>query len=129
MLANAGHFDVEIDLDALGSWPRAGCARCSHWCSSTTSETGGSTCWPGPRGEPRRGQGHPSAVMDMSFANLALGVEHLVLDESLAHRVLAVPRDIDDAIARLKLESLGVAIDDLTADQEDYLSAWTGRPA
>ena len=75
------------------------------------------------------GQGHPSAVMDMSFANLALGVEHLVLGDSLEHRVLAVPRDIDDAIARLKLDSLGVAIDTLTPEQEDYLSAWTGRPA
>ena len=74
------------------------------------------------------GQGHPSAAMDLSFANLALGVEHLVLaGDSLENRVLDVPRDIDDEIARLKLESLGVAIDELTPDQEAYLSAWTGR--
>jgi len=71
------------------------------------------------------GQGHPSAVMDMSFANLALAVEHLVLHgDSLEHRVLDVPHEIDDEIARLKLESLGVEIDTLTPDQEAYLSSW-----
>jgi adenosylhomocysteinase len=73
------------------------------------------------------GQGHPAAVMDMSFANLALAVEHLVASgESLEHRVLDVPKEIDDEIARLKLESLRVEIDTLTPDQEEYLSSWGG---
>jgi adenosylhomocysteinase len=63
--------------------------------------------------------------MDMSFANLALAVEHLVLDSAeLENRVLDVPKAIDEEIARLKLESLGVEIDSLTAEQEDYLSSW-----
>jgi adenosylhomocysteinase len=71
------------------------------------------------------GEGHPAAVMDMSFANLALAVEHLVLrGAELDHRVLDVPREIDDEIARLKLESLGVRIDSLTPDQEEYLHSW-----
>jgi adenosylhomocysteinase len=61
----------------------------------------------------------------MSFANLALAVEHLVIDgDELENRVLDVPQAIDEEIARLKLESLGVEIDVLTAEQQDYLSSW-----
>ena len=75
------------------------------------------------------GQGHPAAVMDMSFANLALAVEHLALHgDALEHRVLDVPREIDEEIARLKLESLGVEIDELTPEQADYLSSWGSGP-
>jgi adenosylhomocysteinase len=71
------------------------------------------------------GEGHPAAVMDMSFANLALAVEHLVRNgDGLERRVLDVPREIDDQIARLKLESLDVEIDELTPEQEAYLSSW-----
>ena len=69
------------------------------------------------------GQGHPAAVMDMSFANQVLAVEHLVSAE-LENRVLAVPKELDEEIARLKLESLGVAIDSLTPEQREYLSSW-----
>jgi adenosylhomocysteinase len=71
------------------------------------------------------GEGHPAAVMDMSFANLALAVEHLTVDGAkLEKRVLAVPKEIDEEIARLKLESLGVSIDSLTPEQQEYLSSW-----
>jgi adenosylhomocysteinase len=71
------------------------------------------------------GEGHPAAVMDMSFANLALAVEHLVLHgDELEHRVLDVPKGIDEEIARLKLDSLGVEIDAHTPEQERYLSSW-----
>ena len=74
------------------------------------------------------GEGHPPAVMDMSFANLALAVEHLALHgEELERRVLEVPKAIDEEIARLKLESLGVEIDSLTSDQREYLSSWGTR--
>jgi adenosylhomocysteinase len=63
--------------------------------------------------------------MDMSFANLALAVEHLKLHGAeLENRVLAVPKELDEEIARLKLESLGVAIDSLTPEQREYLSSW-----
>jgi adenosylhomocysteinase len=70
-------------------------------------------------------EGHPAAVMDMSFANQALCVEHLVAHGAdLPKRVLAVPEAIDREVARLKLESLGVQIDVLTAGQLEYLSSW-----
>ena len=71
-------------------------------------------------------EGHPAAVMDMSFANQALSVEHLLRERGrLERRVYRVPRDIDHAIARLKLASLGVAIDQLTDAQNAYLTSWT----
>jgi adenosylhomocysteinase len=74
------------------------------------------------------GEGHPAAVMDMSFANLALAVEHLALNGGeLEHRVLPMPQELDAEIARLKLESLGVEIDSLTPEQERYLSSWGGE--
>jgi adenosylhomocysteinase len=127
VLANAGHFDVEIDLSDLrelaGSRVREVLPLVEQY----------------EVGEGRRlnllaqgrvvnlaaGEGHPAAVMDMSFANLALAVEHLVLHgDDLEHRVLPMPGELDAEIARLKLESLGVEIDSLTPDQEQYLSSW-----
>ncbi len=130
VLANAGHFDVEIDLRALDELATGGVRQVLPLVQQY--DLGARRLNLLAQGRVvnlAAGQGHPAAVMDMSFANLALGVEHLVLDDSLEHRVLPVPREIDDAIARLKLESLGVSIDELTPEQEDYLSAWTGHPA
>ena len=70
-------------------------------------------------------EGHPGAVMDMSFANQALCVEHLALHgASLQPRVLPVPGEIDREVARLKLASLGIEIDELTAAQRAYLTSW-----
>jgi len=70
-------------------------------------------------------EGHPAAVMDMSFANQALCAEHVVRNhQSLEAKVYGVPQEIDDEVARLKLESLGIAIDTLTEEQERYLSSW-----
>ena len=70
-------------------------------------------------------EGHPAAVMDMSFANQALCVEHLALHgASLPPRVLPVPGEIDREVARLKLASLGIEIDELTPAQRDYLTSW-----
>ena len=74
------------------------------------------------------GEGHPAAAMDMSFANLALAVEHLVKHAGeLPPAVLDVPYEVDDEIARLKLASLGVEIDALTPEQEDYLASWAAQ--
>ena len=73
-------------------------------------------------------QGHPPAVMDMSFANQALAAEHLVAHAGeLEPGVQPVPREIDDEVARLKLESLGVEIDELTGEQAEYLRGWSGQ--
>jgi len=70
-------------------------------------------------------EGHPSSVMDMSFANQALSAEYLVKHgKTLAKNVFAVPTDIDKEIARLKLEAMGITIDKLTPEQEKYLSSW-----
>ncbi len=63
--------------------------------------------------------------MDMSFANQALSLEHMVLQEKpLAPEVYVVPKEIDDDIARMKLESVGVKIDELTEEQKKYLTSW-----
>jgi adenosylhomocysteinase len=71
-------------------------------------------------------EGHPAAVMDMSFANQALAAEYLVKHASeLGKQVYGVPEDIDRHIAKLKLESMGVFIDRLTPEQEQYLASWS----
>jgi adenosylhomocysteinase len=126
VLANAGHFDVEIDLSELqelaGSEARQVLPLVEQY------DVGGRRLNLLAQGRVvnlAAGQGHPAAVMDMSFANLALAVEHLVLHgDELEHRVLDVPVEIDEEIARLKLDSLGVKIDELTVDQQAYLSSW-----
>jgi adenosylhomocysteinase len=70
-------------------------------------------------------EGHPAAVMDMSFANQALSVEWIVKGRgALAPGVYPVPTKIDEEVAKLKLQAMGVEIDALTAEQRDYLSSW-----
>jgi adenosylhomocysteinase len=70
-------------------------------------------------------EGHPSSVMDMSFANQALSAEYMAKNSGkLENKVYAVPEKIDKEIARLKLESMGVKIDKLTSEQKKYLSSW-----
>jgi adenosylhomocysteinase len=71
-------------------------------------------------------EGHPASVMDMSFANQALSCEYLVKNhKSLERKVFAVPEELDKKIARLKLESMGIKIDRLTPEQEEYLASWS----
>jgi adenosylhomocysteinase len=129
VLANAGHFDVEIDLDDLGELAEGRVRQVLPLVQQY--DIGGrrlNLLAGGRVVNLAAGQGHPAAVMDMSFANLALAVEHLALHgEQLEHRVLDVPNALDEEIARLKLESLGVEIDELTAEQQAYLSSWGSR--
>jgi adenosylhomocysteinase len=127
ILANSGHFNVEIDLDTL-----AGMAGARRTVRPFVEEF---TLGSGRRlyvlGEGRlinlaAAEGHPAAVMDMSFANQALSAEHLVRERGrLDRRVYRVPPEIDRAVARLKLESMGVQIDQLTPAQQAYLTSWT----
>jgi adenosylhomocysteinase len=126
LLANSGHFNVEIDLEALG-----GLARSRRTVRPFVEEftlAGGRRLY--VLGEGRlinlaAAEGHPAAVMDMSFANQALAAEHIVKHgRTLERRVYGVPREIDREIARLKLASLGVEIDELTPQQEAYLASW-----
>src|SRR4029453_5560093 len=129
VLANAGHFDVEIDLNELGEVAAGGMRQVLPLVEQYDLGDGRrlNLLAQGRVVNLAAGEGHPAAVMDMSFANLALAVEHLVVSgDALEHRVLDVPKEIDEEIARLKLESLGVRIDSLTPEQQDYLSSWGG---
>ena len=126
VLANAGHFDIEIDLEALrtvADGPRDVLPMVEQY------ELGGrklNLLASGRVVNLAAGQGHPAAVMDMSFANQALAVEHLVRHPGeLAAGVHPVPEAVDREVARLKLESLGVEIDVLTPAQRDYLRSWS----
>jgi adenosylhomocysteinase len=127
VLANAGHFDVEIDLAALRDLAVGGVREVRPLVEQYRLGDGRklNLLAQGRVVNLAAGEGHPAAVMDMSFANLALAVEHLAgHGEELEHRVLAVPNAIDEEIARLKLESLGVEIDGLTPEQLEYLGSW-----
>jgi adenosylhomocysteinase len=128
VLANAGHFDVEISLEDL----RELAAEVREVLPLVDQyDLGGrrlNLLAAGRVVNLAAGQGHPAEIMDMSFANQALAAEHLVREAgALAPRVHAVPEGIDREVARLKLASLGVAIDELTDEQRDYLTSWGGR--
>ena len=70
-------------------------------------------------------EGHPASVMDMSFANQALGAAYMLSNaDQLENKVYVIPEEVDQEIARLKLETMGVHIDTLTPEQEKYLTSW-----
>ena len=117
VLANAGHFDVEIKLDDLPGEPVQVLPLVQQYGGRLNLLTGGRVV------NLAAGEGHPAEIMDLSFANQALACEHL-LAAALPPGVHPVPLDIDREIARLKLASLGVEIDALTDAQRAYLSAW-----
>jgi adenosylhomocysteinase len=126
VLANSGHFDVEIDKVALedASVERR---RIREFVDEYRMADGRriSLLAEGRLVNLAAAEGHPASVMDMSFANQALCVEWIVKQGGdLAHRVHTVPREIDDEVARLKLQSMGIEIDELTPEQEAYLSSW-----
>ena len=126
IVCNSGHFNVEIDLEALAKMAQS---RKEVRPFVEEFELGG-----GRRvfvlGEGRlinlaSAEGHPAAVMDMSFANQALSAEYMVKKgKTLDRKVYVVPREIDLEIARLKLASMAVEIDVLTREQESYLASW-----
>jgi adenosylhomocysteinase len=126
IVANSGHFNVELDLEGL--------AQISSQRREIRDYVEEFTLDDGRRvyvlGEGRlinlaAAEGHPSSVMDMSFANQALSAEHVLNNhQSIALGVHSVPEDIDKEIARLKLKAMGVRIDVLTEEQAKYLSSW-----
>ncbi len=127
IVANSGHFNVEIDIEAL--------TKMSKGKRTVRNEVEEYALKDGRRihllGEGRlinlaAAEGHPAMVMDMSFANQALGVEFIVKNRGrLPSGVHALPEKIDREIARLKLKSMGVKIDSLTPAQKKYLAEWT----
>ena len=126
IIANSGHFDVEINVEALEEMAD-GKQNIRGFVDEYLLDDGRKLY---VLGEGRlinlvAAEGHPSAVMDMSFANQALSVEHLVLHaKGLDNRVHSVPEEIDREIGRLKLKSMKIEIDSLTEEQEKYLSSW-----
>jgi adenosylhomocysteinase len=126
IVANSGHFNVEIDIPALEKITVA--RREARPFVEEFELNDGRRIF--LLGEGRlinlaAAEGHPAAVMDMSFANQALAAEHLIKNaDELDRSVHVLPAEIDQEIAKLKLETMGVAIDELTAEQEKYLSSW-----
>jgi adenosylhomocysteinase len=126
MVANSGHFNVEINIPALEEMA-ASVARIRSFIDQYTLPDGRriSVLGEGRLINLAAAEGHPSAVMDMSFANQALAAEYLVANyRQFAKEVYAVPEDIDQGIARLKLRAMGIAIDVLTEEQKEYLASW-----
>lgn len=126
IVANSGHFNVEINTVALKKMSRK--TRQVRPSVEEFTLTGGKRIF--LLGEGRlinlsAAEGHPASVMDMSFANQALGAEYMLNNaDSLECKVYPVPEKIDDNIALLKLKSMGVKIDKLTAEQKQYLASW-----
>jgi adenosylhomocysteinase len=127
IMANAGHFNVEIDIPALESLSRS-----RRYVRDFVEEfclNGGKRLY--LLGEGRlinlaSAEGHPASVMDMSFANQALSVEYLVQNRGqLQNRVYPVPSRIDQEVASLKLKAMGTQIDVLSKEQKHYLSSWS----
>ncbi|MUH00923.1 adenosylhomocysteinase [Scytonema sp. UIC 10036] len=127
IICNSGHFDIELDLVALGAKAKD-VKTVRPFTQEYLLNNGKSIV---VLGEGRlinlaAAEGHPSAVMDMSFANQALGCEYLVKNKgSLEPGIHSIPTDVDQEIARLKLQAMGVQIDSLTADQIEYINSWT----
>jgi len=125
VVANSGHFNVEIDLEGLKKVAKGPVAVREFVAEF---QVGGKKLF--VLGEGRlinlaAAEGHPASVMDMSFANQALAAEYVVNNtKKLGKDVHRIPDDLDQEIARLKLQSMGVAIDTLTAAQRKYLASW-----
>jgi adenosylhomocysteinase len=126
VVANSGHFDVEInkgDLEGLTAAKRTVRPNVVEHLTSDGRRI--NLLAEGRLVNLASAEGHPAAVMDMSFANQALSAVHMVRNAaSLERKVYAVPTDIDEEIAKLKLDALGIDIDALTDIQTEYLSSW-----
>ncbi len=127
ILANSGHFNVEVNIPALESLTHSK-RRIRPFVDEYTLKNGRRHLY--LLGEGRlinlaAAEGHPASVMDMSFANQALSLEYLVKNKGkLESRVYPVPEEIDKQIALLKLNSMGISIDSLTPEQKEYLTSW-----
>jgi len=126
IVCNSGHFNVELELPALEKASVA--QRTIRDFVEEFKLKDGRRIYVLAEGRLinlAAAEGHPSSVMDMSFANQALCAEYMAKEhKKLSKRVYPVPEPIDREIARLKLESMNVEIDTLTAEQEKYLSSW-----
>ena len=125
IMCNSGHFNVEINIPDLESLTKA--KRTMRPNMEEYSLKDGRKLYLLAEGRLvnlAAAEGHPSEVMDMSFANQALCSEYVAKTAKLQTKVYTVPKDIDEKVAELKLKSMGVTIDELTAEQKKYLSTW-----
>ncbi len=126
IVCNSGHFDIEIDLKALGEKAKE-VKQVRNFTQEYRLQNGKSVV---VLGEGRlinlaAAEGHPSAVMDMSFANQALACEYLVKNQGkLEPGLHSIPAEVDREIARLKLQAMGITIDTLTPEQDQYINSW-----
>ena len=127
MVCNSGHFDIEIDLEALKTLS-TDIKEVRNFTQQYVLKNGKSVI---VIGEGRlvnlaAAEGHPSAVMDMSFANQALACEYLVKNKGILQPgIHSIPTEVDQEIAALKLQGMGINIDTLTAEQVEYMNSWT----
>jgi adenosylhomocysteinase len=127
IICNSGHFNVEIDLETLGRM--ASSRRHTREFVEEYVMRDGRKIY--VLGEGRlinlaAAEGHPASVMDMSFANQAVSAEYMIKNHaSLEKKVYAVPEELDKNVAKMKLEAMGVKIDRLTPEQEEYLASWS----
>jgi adenosylhomocysteinase len=126
IVSNSGHFNVELNLKALETVTKS--KRTIREFVVEHTLKGGKKVYVLAEGRLinlSAAEGHPSSVMDMSFANQALAAEHLLKKgKRLENKVYPVPAPIDEMIAKLKLKAMGVKIDTLTKEQKEYLSSW-----
>lgn len=127
LVSNSGHFNVEINIPGLADIAQGPPKKVREFVDQYTLKDGRRI---NILGEGRlinlaAAEGHPASVMDMSFANQALSAVFMAINaDSLEKRVYAVPEDVDQEIARIKLAEMGINIDVLTPEQEKYLSSW-----
>jgi len=127
IVCNSGHFDLELNLDALREMSAEAVKR-RPFVEEYIGINGGKSVI--VLGEGRMinlaaAEGHPASVMDMSFANQALSAEYLVKEKGkLANGVHVLPAEVDQEIASLKLRAMGISIDELTPDMLEYMSSW-----
>jgi len=127
IVANSGHFDIEIDMKGLENAKKSK-RRIRHQLDEYVLKSGKKIY---VAGEGRlvnlaAAEGHPAEVMDMSFANQALAAEWIVQNKGkLQNKVYTLPHEMDVQVASLKLKAMGIEIDKLTKEQSKYLSSWT----
>ena len=127
ILANAGHFDAEVNITGLKKIAKNQ-RKIRQFMDEFTLDNGSRVFI---LGEARlinlaAGEGHPSSIMAMSFCNQAFACEFLVKNKGkLQPKVYVLPSEKDDEIARLQLEAMGIVIDTLTKEQIEYLNTWT----
>jgi adenosylhomocysteinase len=125
IMCNSGHFNVEInipDLESLSTGKRTIRPNMEEYTLNNGRKL--YLLAEGRLVNLAAAEGHPSEVMDMSFADQALSSEYIAKSPKMQPKVYSVPKELDETVAELKLKAMGVKVDELTAEQKKYLSTW-----